>query len=166
MHQMHPTANYRDEMPAGAHMAVACAFSFKGIIFHCELKWGEMKEKEKREGKKRGKKMEKERKGRREKRREGKSKPLTFTPAVPLLLLHLWSGTFFINYSQQPESLTIWEWAAEALNPNAVPAASAPGRGFSCAFDCVFHRGSQSPAPLSSLKDSLFLISFEMKTNE
>lgn len=86
MYQMHPTANYHDEMPAGAHMAVVCAFSFKGIIFHCELKWGEMKEKEKREGKKRGKKWK--RKGRREKRRERKRKPLTFTPAVPLLLLH------------------------------------------------------------------------------
>lgn len=70
MHQMHPTANYRDEMPAGAHMAVVCAFSFKGIIFPCELKWGEMKEKEKREGKKR----EKKKNGKGKERKKGEKK--------------------------------------------------------------------------------------------
>lgn len=70
MYQMHPTANYRDEMPAGAHMAVACAFSFKGIIFPCELKWGEMKEKEKREGKKR----EKKKNGKGKERKKGEKK--------------------------------------------------------------------------------------------
>lgn len=56
MYQMHPPASYCDEMLAGECMAEGCAFSFEGVIFHCELKWGEMKEKgEKREGKERNK---------------------------------------------------------------------------------------------------------------
>lgn len=92
MYQMHPTANYHDEMPAGAHMAVACAFSFKGIIFPCELKWGEMKEKEKREGKKREKKMGKERKKREKKGREEKATDFYFCSsfaAFALLIRHI-----------------------------------------------------------------------------
>lgn len=92
---MHPTANYCDEMLAGARKAVGCAFSFKSAIFHCELKWGEIKEKKRGgEGRKRGKNREKEEKERRKggkegKGRQGKRKPLAFTSAVPLLLLLL-----------------------------------------------------------------------------
>lgn len=72
---MHPTANYCDEMLAGARKAVGCAFSFKSVIFHCELKWGEIKEKKKgEEGRKRGKNREKEEKERRKGGKEGKGR--------------------------------------------------------------------------------------------